>query len=469
MPRLTLTPLAAVIVLGAGPVTGAEPAATITRLIDAAPAGGTVHVPAGVYNGHLRIAKPVRLIGDRLPVIDGGGDGDVVEIAAPGVELSGFVIQGTGINLDQENVAVRVLAANATIEGNTIRDALFGIDLRQAPGCVVRDNSIGGKDLDIARRGDGLRLWRSDRCLIENNTIHDGRDAILWYSNGVTVRGNHINRCRYGFHLMFSNNVRLEGNELVENSVGVYFMYSHGLDLVRNRLIRNRGPSGYGIGLKDTDDFRVEENLFVGNRVGVYIDDSPFTNGSPGRFIRNTLAYNDVGVEFLPAVHGATLSENNFIDNFEQVAILGRGELTGNAFAENGRGNFWSDYAGYDLDGDGVGEWQYEPQRLFENLTDREPSLRLFLFSPAQQAVEFVTRALPAIEPEPKFSDPAPLLRPVMVGVAGRAEVESGGLWWVGAGLASIGVVIAAGAFGVPTHRSRAPARARELPIGGGV
>jgi parallel beta-helix repeat protein len=54
----------------------------------------------------------------------------------------------------------------------------------------VRGNRIGGKQLDIARRGDGLRLWRSDRTLIEGNTIHDGRDAILWYSKGIVVRGN---------------------------------------------------------------------------------------------------------------------------------------------------------------------------------------------------------------------------------------------------------------------------------------
>jgi hypothetical protein len=73
---------------------------------------------------------------------------------------------------------------------NILEDILFGIDLREAPDSRVRGNRIGGKDLDIARRGDGLRLWRSDRTLIENNTIHDGRDAILWYSKGVVVRGN---------------------------------------------------------------------------------------------------------------------------------------------------------------------------------------------------------------------------------------------------------------------------------------
>ncbi len=54
------------------------------------------------------------------------------------------------------------------------------------------------------------------------------------------------------------------------------------------------------------------------------------------------------------------------------------------------------------------------PQTLFENLMDREPALRLFLFSPAQQAIEFVGRALPAVRPEPKFTDEVPLMRPIV-------------------------------------------------------
>ena len=32
--------------------------------------------------------------------------------------------------------------------------------------------------------------WRSDRTIIQGNRIHDGRDAIVWYSAGVKVQGN---------------------------------------------------------------------------------------------------------------------------------------------------------------------------------------------------------------------------------------------------------------------------------------
>lgn len=424
--------------------------------IAAAAPGETITVPAGVYREHIRIDKPLALIAEPGAVIDGGGSGDIVEIAAPGVTLRGFTIRNTGINLDTENAAVRALAPRAVIEDNTLEDILFGIDLREAPDSIVRGNRIGGKDLDIARRGDGIRLWRADRALIEGNTIHDGRDAILWYSSGVTVRGNRSHRCRYGLHLMFSDDVTIEGNELSENSVGIYLMYSKQVRIAGNRLLRNRGPSGYGLGLKETDRFSVRENLIVGNRVGVYLDGSPFTAAQPGEFFRNTIAYNDVGITFMPAVRGNELTENNFIDNLEQVSVGGRGDLSANAFWKGDVGNFWSDYTGYDEDRDGVGDFVHESQTLFENLMDREPKLRLLLFSPAQQAVEFVGRALPAVRPEPKFTDEVPLMRPAPI--AGAAPVAASRR----ASLGALGVVL----LGVGVGLVRA-ARAETAPHSG--
>ncbi len=417
MSRLSLIPLIAAFSIACRADDAPAPG-EIGRRIAAAHDGDTLVIGPGVYREHLKIDKPLRLIGEGYPILDGGGSGDIVEISAPGVELRGFVIRDTGIDLDHENAGVRILAPNAIVEDNTLEDILFGIDLREAPGTILRNNRIGGKALDIARRGDGIRLWRSDHTLIEGNTIHDGRDAILWYSKDVVVRGNTSSRCRYGFHLMYSDDAILEDNELTDNSVGIYVMYSRNTHVQANRIVRNRGPSGYGLGLKEVDGFTVTGNLVAANRVGVYLDGSPFSAARPGEFHRNTIACNDAGMAFLPSVRGNHLTENNFIDNIEQVAILGRGELRDNEFTKDGRGNFWTDYVGYDLDGNGVGDFVHESQTLFENLLDKEPRLRLFLFSPAQHAIEFVGRALPAIRPEPKFTDEYPLMQPV--------EVETG-------------------------------------------
>ncbi len=443
MRRLNSILVLAGVLLTSGLAAAQTPNGEIGRRIAAAKDGDTVQIEPGVYRERIRIGKPIHLIGSKGAIIDGGGSGDIVEITVPGVEFRGFVIRDTGIDLEKENCAIRALAGQTTIEDNTLNDVLFGIDLREAPDCIIRGNHIGGKLLDIARRGDGLRLWRADRTLIENNTIHDGRDAILWYSKGITVRNNTSSRCRYGLHLMYSDEVSIHGNELTENSVGVYLMYSKMVRLTGNRLIRNRGPSGYGIGLKEVDQFAIDNNILTGNRVGLYIDGSPFTAAKPGDISHNTFAYNDIGITFLPAVRGNQFRENNFIDNIEQVCVSGRGELTGNSFADDDRGNFWSDYVGYDQNHDGVGDFVHESQTLFESMLDKEPKLRLFLFSPAQQAIELIGRALPAIRPEPKFTDERPLMQPVPVeaGVAGRHN-SSAALAAASAGLLGIAFIV---------------------------
>ncbi len=425
--------------LPAASVRVAAPLGAIGRMVQSAKAGDVLTVPAGVYREQLVIDRAVTLVAEGEVVIDGGGDGDIVSITAADVTLQGFVVRNTGISLDEENAGIRVMAPRVTLENNVLEDILFGIDLREAPDSRIIGNRIGGKSLNIARRGDGLRLWRSDRSLVEGNTIHDGRDAIVWYSTGVVVRDNQASECRYGLHLMFSDNVRITGNDFSRNSVGIYLMYSTAVEISGNRLIRNRGPSGYGIGLKEADRFSVTGNLIVGNRSGVYLDGSPFTHDVPGVFAGNTVAYNDVGFTFLPSAKGNEIVGNNFVDNLEQVAVSGRGSLVDNAFWKGDRGNFWSDYTGYDKDGDGVGDFVHESSTLFENLLEKEPSLRLFQFSPAQQAIEFVGRAIPAVRPEPKFTDEVPLMRPLSLeSVEARPAGE--GLMMAAGGVVLVGI-----------------------------
>jgi ABC-type multidrug transport system ATPase subunit len=160
------------------------------------------------------------------------------------------------------------------------------------------------------------------------------------------------------------------------------------------------------------DGVVAHDNRFLGNRIGIYLDNSPWSVDVYDYFDRNVLAYNDIGVAFLPAVKRNVFRDNTFLENQEQVAVLGSGDFGGNDFTVEGRGNFWSDYKGYDLDGDGLGDVPYKAESLFENLMDREKKLRLFLYGPAQQAVELAARAMPSIKPRPKVQDAAPLMDP---------------------------------------------------------
>ncbi|MEW5985519.1 MAG: nitrous oxide reductase family maturation protein NosD [Chloroflexota bacterium] len=385
------------------------PYMTIQAALDEAQDGDTIEVRGGRYAGPLVVEKSVTLQGVDWPVIDGGGRGTVVTLAAPGVIFRGFEVRGSGVEPDRDHAGITLTAPQITVEGNRLRDVLFGIFVAQADDAQVRGNDISSKDdYETGRRGDAIRLWYSVRAIIENNHVHDARDVVIWYSTGVIMRGNLIEGGRYGIHLMYCDQAQVENNRLLNNSVGVYTMYSNDVTLRDNLIQGQRGPSGYALGFKDADNVLVAHNTLVDNGAGAFLDGLPFSPQGYGRFENNILAFNDVGFILQPAVRGATFTSNTFWENVEQVAVQGGGQLGENRW----QGNYWSDYTGFDADGDGQGDIPYQAERFFESLTDREPRLRALLYSPAAQAIEMAAQTFPIIRPQPKLTDPSPSVQP---------------------------------------------------------
>lgn len=388
----------------------------VTSLQDAvatAPDGAVIEVRGGVYPGGLVVDKPLTIFGVDSPVIDGGGQGTLLSITAPDVTVEGLVLRHSGVSHDREDSGILVDAKRATISNNYLEDVLFGVYLRNAGGSVVTGNTVISRDAEVGLRGDGIRVWYSDDVVIDGNRASDGRDMILWYSNNAVVTNNEFNRNRYGMHLMFSDGAHIEGNSLNENTIGLYVMYSRNVTIVGNSMANNVGATGGGLGLKDVDHAVVEANRFVNNQTGVQIDTSPREPGVENYFIDNVFAFNDIGIAIQPAVRHNTFLSNAFIDNNEHLSMMGRGELRDITWAADDSGNYWSDYAGYDADRDGVGDLPYISQQLFESMVGDHPELRLFSYSPASMAIDFAAEAFPSFRPQVKFEDPSPLMKPV--------------------------------------------------------
>ncbi len=437
-----------------------RPRLDLRAAISTSEPGATIQVPAGVY-GAITIDRPLTLVGAPGAIIDAGGQGDAVKINAPDVTIRGLVIRGTGSSVDRENAGVAATAARATIEDCRFNDVLFGISLASAPGSVIRGNSILGKDLDIARRGDAIRIWQSPGTVVESNTVERSRDVVVWYSSDARLIGNTVTDGRYGLHTMYTDACVMEDNRVERNSVGIFMMYSRDLQARRNVIADNRGPSGFGIGLKDVDGVTLEDNLIAGNRVGINLDTTPTRQDITHHHRRNVIAFNDVGIAFMPAVRNNQFESNAFVENIENIAILGGGAFEGqNTFTVEGRGNYWSDYRGFDLDSDGVGDVEYRATGLFEDLMDREPKLRYFLYSPAQQAIDMAARSFPVVSPRPKVIDTAPLTRAPVVARAAGAPPRSGGFALIAATLGAAGGVFAVAAgsslrLGTPQTRTQ--------------
>lgn len=374
--------------------------ASLQQALESAQDGDTVLVHGGVHHGPFKVARSLALIGVGQPVLDGGGQGTVLEVSGPGSTVRGLTIRNSGNVLAAEDTGILVRTPQARIEANRLEDVLFGIYVRQAPGSVIRGNWLQARELPVPRRGDLIRVWYSDDVTIEGNQVLDGRDVVFWYSKDLMIRGNDIRGGRYGLHFMYCQEAVVEDNHLEANSVGAYLMYSAGLKVRRNTILRHRGPSGYGLGLKDMEQVDVERNLIADNRVGIFLEHAS------GAYTGNVVAYNDIGVWAWPSARDNRMLRNALVENGEQAKL--EGDQAGvNVWEEN----FWSDYRGYDADGDGVGDVPYRLSRLFERVTDRLPALRLYHGSPAAQALDLAARMFPVFAPRPVLMDPKPLMR----------------------------------------------------------
>lgn len=381
---------------------------TIEAALAAAQPGAVIEVHGGTYPAPLVVDKTVSLMGVNQPVIDGQGQGSLVLIGASDVVFSGFVVQGSGQSLAHEDTGIVIQGARVTVSHNLLEDVMFGIYFASAHDGLAQNNIIHGKPLEESMRGDGIRVWYSNHVRLIGNEITSGRDTLIWYADNITIRDNHIHHNRYGLHFMYNENAVVENNIVEHNAVGAYMMYSAGLVMTGNHFNQNRGASGYGIAFKDMDHAQVADNVFTGNGVAIYLDNSPSLVDEYNRFSQNFIAYNDIGLMGLPSVQRNIFQNNTFLENYQQISVQGRGNLLGNLWSQAGIGNYWSNYAGYDRDGDGVGDMPFRAEKLFESLADSEPVLRLFTFSPASQAIDFAAAAFPALRPDPKVIDDAP-------------------------------------------------------------
>lgn len=420
----------------------APPPVDLQALVDATPTGGTLVLAPGTYTGGVVVDRPLTIEGAPGVVVDAGGEGTVVTITADDVAVRGLVLRRSGISLDREDAGIRVEGSRAVIEDNILEDVLFGILLVASTDSVVSGNTIGAKDLDPGRRGDGIRLWESDRSVVRDNVVEHGRDLLFWFSTDIEITGNRVRGGRYGLHFMYADSVLVAGNRLEGNSVGAYLMYSNDLVFRDNVVTGSNGPSGYGLGLKDVDGVEATGNRIVANRVGVYLDGSPFTPDVVHHFTGNLFAFNDVALLFLPNVAGNAFSGNAFVDSREHVAIAGSGRLSGNTWHVGELGNHWSDYAGYDADGDGVGDVAYRIDDLFGDASGRHPELLLLSGTPAARVLDAAAEAFPAMRPEPRVVDEAPLVRAPLLPDPEEGPSRSGPMALVAASLLGLGTVL---------------------------
>ena len=371
--------------------------------IELTPEGGTLNPPPGKYSGPVILKKSIILDGKGKVEIDGNGQGTVITVKADNSIVRGLHISHSGTSHDAVDAAISLEADDCVIENNTLDNVLFGIQLKQANGNTIRNNTISSLDRDISIRGDGIRMWYSRNNRIENNRISKVRDFSSNNSSDNIIIGNTIKNSRIGMEFIYSNNNEVANNTITHNVTGIVLIYSSKLNIHNNQIAHMRKLTGAGLSFKESAEVIVANNTIAHCAIGLQAN-SPLDPRNRMIAQGNLFTYNVLGLYFYGEKGGHIIRNNRFINNFTDA--LGSGSMT---IRDNvWKGNFWDNYQGFDHDKDGIGDKPHNVYLYSERIWAHRPKLKFFRGSPVMEMLDISLRLAPFNKPKLQYSDPSP-------------------------------------------------------------
>lgn len=380
------------------------PLSSIKAGIDTAQPGDTLFVEEGVYKeSELLLDKKLTIIGIKNPVIDGEFKGEILTITADSVTLDGLVFKNVGASFTKDNAAVRLRKSRFFLVQNLRLETLFfGIYLEKSSDGIIRNTTIVGEAKAEYNSGNGIHAWESDRLQVYKNNISGVRDGIYFEfvdHSKVWDNSSHHN-LRYGLHFMFSNDDEYFNNTFHNNGAGVAVMFSKNISITNNIFKDNWGPASYGLLLKEINDATLSKNQFIKNTTALHIEGCNRID-----YTENKLEQNGWAVKIMGACFANHFSANQFISNSFDISFSG-GRINDNTF----NGNYWSEYSGYDLDKDGIGDVPYRPVKLFSYMVNKTPEAIMLIRSMFVDLVNFSEKVSPVFTPD-NLIDERPLFK----------------------------------------------------------
>lgn len=319
-------------------------------------------------------------------------DMSIPQKTEPGVSI---VVQATVRNIgrsNESNIEVQLLEDDAVRDTNTIetlssgasQDAYFvwASDIAGAYRLKVYAVPVSGEEyvdnnyqeglIKVGRvilvDDDGQQCPELDFTSIQEAIdAASGGDIIQAYSGtyGKAIINKSINLIGIGMPVIDgkwegnvieiqADNVKLQGFRIVnsggDNNAGILVESSH--SVVRN----NASTSNQcGIALNAASNNKISNNDVSGGEYGILLESSCSNNN----IISNNISSNEYGI-YGYSSSGAALSfvlpngisQNNLRDNGQNA----HDDMGGNEWCDN----YWDDYTGEDVDGDGIGDTPYE-------------------------------------------------------------------------------------------------------------
>ena len=382
------------------------PVKTIKQAVTMAKDGDSILVKKGIYHeSQIDISNAIHIIGIDNPVIDGENKQEsIFAIKADNFSISGFHFKNVGMSYTKEIAAIFVShSTNFVVKNNKMENVFYGFILQRAKYGLIQNNTILGHAINETSSGNGVHLWKCSKIRIEQNKVSGMRDGIyLEFVTGSSISNNTSrDNIRYGLHFMFSNHNEYHNNEFRSNGAGVAVMYSKFIKMHHNTFHYNWGTASYGLLLKEINDAEISENVFEQNTTGINVDGCNRIHYEKNHFIRNGWA-----VKFTGGCYTNFFEFNNFMYNAFDLSY--NSKLNDNKF----EANYWSEYSGYDLDKNGIGDVPHRPVKLFSYVVNKTPETLVLLRSLFVDIINFSEKVSPVFTPD-NLQDNKPIMRPM--------------------------------------------------------
>lgn len=395
-----------------------SPQSNLQHELDNAADGDVVFLSPGRYLGNFTIKHAITLSARESDIgkvtIDAQGDGHALLLLNSHITIKNLTIINWGSDLTEQHSGIYSdkKSSHIVIENNNLKGNGFGIWLQKSEHIKVLNNTVEGNlKLRSSDRGNGIQLSIIKHAEVRGNDIFHTRDGLYIISSQENIiKNNTLHDLRYGVHYMYSHNNKVLNNTAYNTRAGYALMSSRNLVVDGNR---SSNSEDYGFLMNFITSSTISNNII--KNVWTKPENKVLGRDGKGLFVYNS-AYNnitgnmvdtaEIGIHLTAGSENTKIYGNSFINNPIQVKYVSNKKQE---WSKEGRGNYWSNYLGWDMNNDSIGDVMFEPNDGIDKLVWQYPEMKMLMDSPAVIILRWVQRQFPILKP-PGVKDSFPLM-----------------------------------------------------------
>jgi len=395
-----------------------SPQSNLQQQLDSAVDGDIVFLSAGRYLGNFTIKHAITLSAKKSDfgkvIIDARGDGHALLLMNSHITIKNLTIVNWGSDLTEQHSGIYSdkKSSHLVIENNNLKGDGFGIWIQKSEQIKVLNNTVEGNlKLRSSDRGNGIQLSIIKNAEVRGNEVFHTRDGLYIISSQENIiKNNTLHDLRYGVHYMYSHNNKVLNNTAYNTRAGYALMSSRSL-VVDGNLSSN--SEDYGFLMNFITSSTISNNII--KNVWTKPENKVLGRDGKGLFVYNS-AYNnitgnlvdtaEIGIHLTAGSENTKVYGNSFINNPIQVKYVSNKKQE---WSNEGQGNYWSNYLGWDMNNDSIGDVMFEPNDGIDKLVWQYPEMKMLMDSPAVIILRWVQRQFPILKP-PGVKDSFPLM-----------------------------------------------------------